>query len=93
MSERPLASKRIRKNFSKIKKIVDIPDLIGVQRESFQRFLQADVSPENRKDIGLQAVFKSVFPIKDFTAVRPSNSSPIASARSNTANRSASTAA
>jgi DNA-directed RNA polymerase subunit beta len=67
MSDRPLANKRIRKNFGKIKKIVDIPDLIGMQRESFQRFLQMDVAPEKRRDIGLQAVFKSVFPIKDFT--------------------------
>ena len=67
MSERPLANTRIRKNFGKIKKLVDIPDLIGMQRESFQRFLQMDIAPEKRKDIGLQAVFKSVFPIKDFT--------------------------
>ena len=67
MSERPLANKRIRKNFGKIKKIVDIPDLIGMQRESFQRFLQMNIAPEKRRDIGLQAVFKSVFPIKDFT--------------------------
>ena len=67
MSEKPLTAKRIRKNFGKIRKIVEIPDLIGVQRESFSRFLQMDVSPEKRKDIGLQAVFKSVFPIKDFT--------------------------
>ncbi len=67
MSEKPLATKRIRKNFGKIRKIVEIPDLIGVQRESFNRFLQMDISPEKRKDIGLQAVFKSVFPIKDFT--------------------------
>ncbi len=67
MSERPLANKRIRKNFGKIKKLVDIPDLIGMQRESFQRFLQMDIPPEKRRDIGLQAVFKSVFPIKDFT--------------------------
>ncbi|MCK5508634.1 MAG: DNA-directed RNA polymerase subunit beta, partial [Desulfobacterales bacterium] len=67
MSEKPLATKRIRKNFGKIRKIVEIPDLIGMQRESFGRFLQIDISPEKRKDIGLQAVFKSVFPIKDFT--------------------------
>jgi len=67
MSERLLANKRVRKNFGKISKIVDIPNLIAVQQESFDRFLQKDVSPEKRKDIGLQAVFKSVFPIKDFT--------------------------
>jgi DNA-directed RNA polymerase subunit beta len=67
MSNRPSAPKRIRKNFGKIKQIVEIPDLIGMQRESFQRFLQMNVPPEKREDIGLQAVFKSVFPIKDFT--------------------------
>jgi DNA-directed RNA polymerase subunit beta len=67
MSERLLVNKRVRKNFGKIKKIVDIPDLIGMQRESFQRFLQMGIPPEKREDIGLQAVFKSVFPIKDFT--------------------------
>ncbi|MGD2029738.1 MAG: DNA-directed RNA polymerase subunit beta, partial [Desulfobacterales bacterium] len=67
MSERILANKRERKNFGKIEKIIDIPDLISVQRESYGRFLQMDVPPEKRKDVGLQAVFKSVFPIKDFT--------------------------
>ena len=67
MSERILANKRKRKNFGKIEKIIDIPDLIAVQRESYGRFLQMDVPPEKRKDVGLQAVFKSVFPIKDFT--------------------------
>jgi DNA-directed RNA polymerase subunit beta len=58
---------RIRKNFGKIRKIVEIPDLIGMQRESYRRFLQADTPPEKRENIGLHAVFKSVFPIKDFT--------------------------
>jgi DNA-directed RNA polymerase subunit beta len=67
MSGRLSAVKRIRKNFGKIRKIVEIPDLIGMQRESFTRFLQMGVAPEDRRDVGLQAVFKSVFPIKDFT--------------------------
>lgn len=67
MSERLLANRRVRKNFGKIPKIVDIPNLIAVQQESFNRFLQKDVPPEKRRDTGLQAVFKSVFPIKDFT--------------------------
>ena len=67
MSEMSLAKQRIRKNFGKIPQIVEIPDLIGVQRESYSRFLQMDVPPEQREDIGLQSVFKSVFPIKDFT--------------------------
>lgn len=67
MAESSVFNKRIRKNFGKIQKIVEIPDLIGMQRESYKRFLQIDVPPEKREDIGLQAVFKSVFPIKDFT--------------------------
>ncbi len=67
MSQRPLVQQRIRKNFGKIRKIVEIPDLIGMQRESYERFLQRKVEPEQRRNIGLQAVFKSVFPIKDFT--------------------------
>jgi DNA-directed RNA polymerase subunit beta len=67
MSEMPMISRRLRKNFGKIKKITDIPDLIGMQRESYQRFLQIDVPPEKRREHGLQAVFQSVFPIKDFT--------------------------
>jgi DNA-directed RNA polymerase subunit beta len=67
MSERPVANQRIRKNFGKIRKLIEIPDLIGMQRESYMRFLQMDTPVEQRRDTGLQAVFKSVFPIKDFT--------------------------
>ncbi len=62
-----LANKRIRKEFGSKTRTVDIPDLIGMQRTSFERFLQKDVLPENRTDTGLHSVFKSVFPIKDFT--------------------------
>jgi DNA-directed RNA polymerase subunit beta len=57
---------RIRKNFAKIQKIIDIPNLIDIQKHSYDKFLQADKSPEQREDTGLQGVFKSVFPIKDF---------------------------
>ena len=53
MSERLMSNKRIRKNFGKIRKIVEIPDLIGMQRESFSRFLQIDVPVEKRRDIGI----------------------------------------
>ena len=67
MSKMPLAMRRMRKSFGKIKKIVDMPDLISVQCDSYDRFLQMEVPPDQRRDIGLQAVFKSVFPIKDFT--------------------------
>jgi len=58
---------RIRRDFSRTKHVVDLPELIEVQQKSFKEFLQADVSPEERHDIGLQSVFKSVFPIRGFT--------------------------
>jgi DNA-directed RNA polymerase subunit beta len=57
---------RVRKNFGKIHKIADIPSLIAIQKRSYDKFLQADLPPEKREDTGLQGVFKSVFPIKDF---------------------------
>jgi DNA-directed RNA polymerase subunit beta len=57
---------RIRKNFSKIPSILEIPDLIEIQKQTFERFLQTNVEPEKRENVGLQAVFNSVFPIKDF---------------------------
>ena len=64
--EASFSSERIRKDFSKIEKIIDIPNLIDIQKRSFDRFLQADVDPEKRENLGLQAVFNSVFPIRDF---------------------------
>ena len=57
---------RIRKSFAKIQKIIDIPNLIDIQKQSYDKFLQIDVPADKREDIGLQGVFKSVFPIKDF---------------------------
>ena len=56
-----------RKNFGKIERIVDISNLIEMQKESYSRFLQKDVEPGARSDHGLQGVFKSVFPIRDFS--------------------------
>jgi DNA-directed RNA polymerase subunit beta len=55
----------MRKYYGKISEIIGIPNLIDVQRKSFEKFLQMNVRPEERKDIGLQGVFKSIFPIKD----------------------------
>jgi len=60
-------SRRIRRSFGKIEKIIDIPDLIEIQRQSYERFLQRDVPAEERKDMGLQGAFRSVFPITDFS--------------------------
>ncbi len=59
--------RRVRKNFGKIAKIIDIPNLIDMQKQSYERFLQKDVAAERRQETGLQAVFKSVFPIRDFS--------------------------
>jgi DNA-directed RNA polymerase subunit beta len=56
-----------RQNFGKIERVVDISNLIEMQRESYARFLQKDLPPEERQDYGLQGVFKSVFPIWDFS--------------------------
>ena len=55
-----------RKDFRKFYTLMDIPNLIEVQLNSFQQFLQMDVNPDERKNIGLQAAFNSVFPIKDY---------------------------
>ena len=58
--------KRIRKNFGKIPEVARMPNLIEVQKTSYDQFLQMDGSAEGREQLGLQAVFKSVFPIRDF---------------------------
>jgi DNA-directed RNA polymerase subunit beta len=58
--------RRCRKNFSKIKDVLTISNLIEVQKQSYDRFLQTDVDPDKREPTGLQGVFKTVFPIKDF---------------------------
>jgi DNA-directed RNA polymerase subunit beta len=53
-------------NFSKIKSPVEIPNLLEIQNKSYKTFLQIDELPEKRKNIGIQAAFKSIFPISDF---------------------------
>ena len=58
--------KRLRKNFGKIQEIAQMPNLIEVQRTSYDQFLQL-AKGEGRKDEGLEAVFRQVFPIKDFS--------------------------
>src|SRR5271163_3704714 len=59
--------KRIRKNFGRIPEVAPMPNLIEVQRSSYDHFLQMGVIPEERANAGLQEVFKSVFPIRDFS--------------------------
>jgi DNA-directed RNA polymerase subunit beta len=57
---------RQRLDFAKIQGSIQIPNLIEVQMKSYQRFLQMDLLPSEREDGGLQSVFTSVFPIRDF---------------------------
>jgi DNA-directed RNA polymerase subunit beta len=57
---------RFRRSFGRIKKIIDLPYLIEIQKNSYDLFLQKDAAPTQRQNIGLQEVFRSVFPIKDF---------------------------
>jgi DNA-directed RNA polymerase subunit beta len=57
---------RFRRSFGRIRKIIDLPYLIEIQKNSYDLFLQKDAAPTERQNMGLQEVFKSVFPIKDF---------------------------
>src|SRR5438445_6737807 len=58
------AAERI--NFGKIKEIIAPPNLIEIQVNSYKEFLQAELSPSKRKNLGLQAVFTEVFPIESY---------------------------
>ena len=60
------AQKRIRKSFGRIPEVAPMPNLIDVQRASYEAFLQMNVAPDSRTQTGLQEVFRSVFPIDDF---------------------------
>ncbi len=58
---------RHRRNFAKVHPAIDVLNLISIQRESYEKFLQLELDPVDRDNSGLQAVFKSVFPIQDFS--------------------------
>ncbi len=66
MSVMAASCTRPRKSYQKIKPSIDHPYLIEVQKKSYGQFLQFDVASDKREDIGLQAVFNSIFPIQDF---------------------------
>jgi DNA-directed RNA polymerase subunit beta len=57
---------RVRKNLGRVQRVIEVPNLIDIQKSSYDKFLQSNVPPHERQEIGLQAVFRSVFPIKDF---------------------------
>jgi DNA-directed RNA polymerase subunit beta len=60
--------KRFRKNFGRIVEVAPMPNLIALQKSSYENFLQMNVVPNKRENIGLHEVFRSTFPIKDFAA-------------------------
>jgi DNA-directed RNA polymerase subunit beta len=59
--------KRIRKSFGRIPEVIRMPNLIEVQKSSYELFLQKGVSNEERGDLGMNGVFRSVFPVRDFS--------------------------
>ncbi|PTQ90117.1 DNA-directed RNA polymerase subunit beta [Agitococcus lubricus] len=59
--------KRIRKNFGKLPTLMDVPYLLAIQVDSYRAFLQDGKKPKQREDVGLQAAFKSVFPIQSYS--------------------------
>lgn len=67
MSYHAINRYHLRKDFARIKKVLDMPHLLDVQKKSYEEFLQRNVKSEERGAIGLHGVFKSVFPIKDFS--------------------------
>ncbi|WP_298966278.1 DNA-directed RNA polymerase subunit beta [uncultured Methylobacterium sp.] len=68
MANTLVGRKRIRKFFGKIREVAEMPNLIEVQKASYDQFLMVDEPEGGRPDEGLQSVFKSVFPISDFAA-------------------------
>src|SRR4051795_12116773 len=67
MANTLVGRKRIRKFFGKIKEVAEMPNLIEVQKASYDQFLMVEEPKGGRGEEGLQAVFKSVFPISDFS--------------------------
>ena len=68
MAQTFIGRKRVRKSFGKIQEVAEMPNLIEVQKASYDQFLQIEEPQAGRPDEGLQAVFKSVFPISDFSS-------------------------
>ena len=66
MSLENIEAYKLRKIFSKIPTVLEIPHLLDIQVQSYNAFLQADIQPEQRNDDGLEAAFRAVFPIEDY---------------------------
>jgi len=63
---REIIAGQIARSFGKIRDAVEIPDLVAIQRSSYDRFLQRDVAPTKRKPVGLEAIFQETFPIESY---------------------------
>ncbi|MEM7281183.1 MAG: hypothetical protein AAF438_06110, partial [Pseudomonadota bacterium] len=59
--------KRIRKDFGKRPSILEVPYLLSIQLNSYRKFLQEDITPDERTDIGLHSAFQTVFPIESYS--------------------------
>ena len=63
-----IGHKRVRKSFSRIPAVAEMPNLIEIQKSSYSQFLQENVPADKRTPTGLQEVFQSIFPIHDFSS-------------------------
>ena len=61
-----IGSGRTIRNFGRVRDAVEIPDLVAIQRKGYSHFLQEDVSPTRRKCLGLEALFREIFPIESY---------------------------
>ena len=93
MSDLPTAKKRIRKSFGRIPEVTEMPNLIEVQRQSYDNFLQMHIAAPERELVGLEEVFRSVFPIETSPTAPRSISSSTSSRSRSTTSRSATSAA
>ncbi len=66
MASKVQSNFRHRTNLGRVSSIVDVPNLIDIQKRSYDKFLQSDIEPRERQESGLEGVFRSVFPIRDF---------------------------
>ncbi len=66
MASKVQSNFRHRTNLGQVRSIVDVPNLIDIQKRSYDKFLQSNIEPKVRQEMGLEGVFRSVFPIRDF---------------------------
>jgi DNA-directed RNA polymerase subunit beta len=66
MASKVQSNFRHRTNLGQVRSIVEVPNLIDIQKRSYDKFLQSHIEPRDRQEIGLEGVFRSVFPIRDF---------------------------